>query len=215
VKLFQPDLWRTYGESFDLRKLSFVDFSIHLSPAKDGLIHATMLVAGVLQVSSDIPHEQGEHYFLLDEVHDELLFSDVEHAFLRLHHKWRTALSFAMSVGVVWVNADSLGHVFLARFQHLSAVAVPSAKSRIYRYRVASCVTEQQRVWIPAGSWGQDSTQSNQPLITDSFVGGSDINGSWIHDMCSAAKTNSRRDALAQLVICRTSWLGKHVLAAA
>jgi hypothetical protein len=120
------------------------------------------------------------------------------------------------SAGAVWVENKALGPTLITKFQgQYPIVAVPKAKSKIYCYRVASPVTAMQRVRIPVGTWGEDPTTPGLPLITDEWVGDAKTKGSWIAEMMShPSKPDDRRDALAQQVICRTSWLGMHLLGA-
>jgi len=216
AKFFQPSDWVTYGETFKLRNLNFVDFSIDANLSATGASYAVILVTGVLQVGTDMPNEEGEHYFLLDEARGHFDYEELEAEFLRLRRKWEIALPRQTNLGAVWVENKALGPTLISKYGgRYPLVAVPKAKSKTYCYRVASPVTAQHRVRIPTGTWGEDPTDPSQPLITDEWIGTIRERGSWVHEMAShPSRPDDRRDALAQQIICRTSWLGMHLLGA-
>jgi hypothetical protein len=81
---------------------------------------------------------------------------------------------------------------------------------------MAAQVTEQLRVWIPTEPFGLDPTRHGRPLVTADWVGSDKQPGTWLHEISShPSKPDDRRDSLAQLLICRTPWLGIRLLQAA
>jgi hypothetical protein len=199
MQLFQPHEWMAYTETFDLKNLDIVDFSV--VTANDNDLLTTVQVWGVLRST-----EQGEHFFLLDESQNHYdTYAQLDDEFARLHRTWETTLPRQTCTGVVWC-ADKVFASVLTR-RH-AVVAVPQTKSGSYRDRIATLVTARRRVWIPAETWGSDPTNPSLPLITNATV------NVWTREMASPTKPDTQRSATVQQLICRASELGVHLLAA-
>jgi hypothetical protein len=216
-KFFQPHEWLPYTSTFKLaQNLRYVDFSIDANLSETGASFAVIQVWGVMVIGHDRPAEQGEHFFLLDESRGHYAYPELDAEFVRLRKKWEAALPNQTGMGAVWVENKALGPTLISKYQGVyPLIAVPKAKAKIYCYRVAAAETAKLRVWIPSGTWGKDPTNPSLPLITDSWVGNAKTKGSWVHEQMShPAKPDDRRDAMSQEIICRTSHLGMHLLAA-
>jgi hypothetical protein len=219
TKFFQPHEWLRFDETFLLRGLQRVDFSIDANLSETGASRAVILVTGVMHFNNPaMPAEEGEHYFVLDESVGHYSYDELEREYLRLCKKWKAALPSQFQQGSHWVENKALGPTLINKFKHQwPIVAVPKAKAKIYCYRIAAQHTERMRVQIPIGEWKQrDPTNPALPLITDAWVGDAKTKGLWIHELAGyPSKPDDRRDALAQQIICRTHGLGMELLAAA
>lgn len=214
VKLFQDKSWLTYGESFDLDKLWYVDFSVDPNLSERGQSFAVISVFGVMLVDAKAGEDAGEHYFALDEARGHWGPTEFENELEYIYTKWERAIGHAVARGSMWVENKALGPALISKFGHrYPIVAVPKMTSKLTCYRLASTVTNRKRVRVPVGSWGRDPNAPLRPLITDEWVGSMNIKGSWIHELAShPSKPDDRRDALAQQIICRDRTLGMHLL---
>lgn len=218
AKFFQPEEWGYYDASHEdvLRRCAYLDFSIDANLSETGQSFAVITVAAVLEVGRGLPNDEGVHFFLVDEARGHWDYQKLEAEFVRLRKKWEAAYPAAAANGSVWVENKALGPTLLSKFRDVyPLVAVPKAKAKTVCYQLASPVVSQRRVWLPKGTWGQDPTFPGDPLVTDAWVGSGNDKGSWVHELKSHPdRPDDRRDALAQLIICRTPWLGIDLLTA-